>query len=344
MNKQVSVLTVIAILAVGLGVWLSQSPSKNTFEAELLFDDLQKFANQVDSVEITNAQGALFSAKKLGASWLATLDPELPVYPIDQDKLADFVETMMRAKLVEAKTNKQKNYIRLGLQSIDINDSMATLVTFKARDNSWQVLVGNKVTLGEGQYVLKSGDAQSWRTDKSISLPIDKFSWLKQPILPFQVEDIGSVSRVDSLGWQIARSASSGFQLMDFPKDRALEYDSILNSVVNNLTSLNFESLFIANENFAQSLKPLTQLEVITTDNRIFQLVISELDDKHFVNFSSSEQSEYWQKWFYQVSNFSAQQLIKTLEDFLAEQSDTTNNNETIPTSPTSVDEGDSPY
>ena len=93
MNKQVSVLAVIAILAVGLGVWLSQSPSKDTFESELLFDDLQKFANQVDSVEITNAQGVLFSAKKLGENWLATFDPEQPVYPISQDKLADFVDT-----------------------------------------------------------------------------------------------------------------------------------------------------------------------------------------------------------------------------------------------------------
>ena len=148
---------------------------------------------------------------------------------------------MMRLKLVEAKTSKPKNYIRLGLQSIDSDDSMATLVTFKASDQSWQVLVGNKVTFGEGHYILKPEDAQSWRTDKTISLPIDKFSWLKQPILPFQEQDINSVSRVDSLNWQIAKSASGDFQLVNMPKDRELEYDSILNSIVSNLTSLNFE-------------------------------------------------------------------------------------------------------
>jgi hypothetical protein len=341
MNKQVSVLAVIAVLAIGLGVWQSRYTSKNTFEAGLLFDDLQKFANQLDSVEITNAQGVLFSAKILGESWLATFDPEQPAYPISQDKLADFVETMMRAKLVEAKTSKPQNYIRLGLQSIDTDDSMATLVTFKARDHSWQVLVGNKVTLGEGQYILKSEGSQSWRTDKTISLPIDKFSWLKQPILPFQAQEISSVSRVDSLKWQIARSASGDFYLIDLPKDKTLQYDSILNSVVSNLTSLNFEVLFAANEDFAQSLKVLTQLEVITADQRIFQVVVSELDDKHFVNFSSYDQSEYWQKWFYQVSNFSAQQLIKTIDDFLAEESSNTSNSDV---SLQSVDEGDSPF
>jgi len=341
MNKQVTILTGIAILAVGLGVWLIQSSSKHTFEAELLFDDLQKFANQLDNVEIKNAQGVLFSAQKLGDSWLATFDPEQPVYPISQHKLASFVETMMRAKLVEAKTSKPENYIRLGLQSIDTDDSMATLVTFKASDKSWQVLVGNKVSIGEGHYILKPEDPQSWRTDKTISLPIDKFSWLKQPILPYQTQDISSVSRVDSLNWQIVRSASGDFQLINMPKDRELEYASILNSMVSNLVDLDFEQLLAANEDFAQSLKVLTQLEVSTTNGKTFQVVLSERDDKHFVNFSSNNQPKYWQKWYYQVTNFSAQQLIKTVDDFLAQQNTPTSNSDS---SSQTVDEGDSPY
>lgn len=340
MNKQVSALAVIAILALGLGVWLSQSPSKDKFVAGLLFEDLQEFANQVDSVEITNAQGVLFSAKKLGDRWLTTFAPEQLVYPISQDKLAEFVETMMRTKLVEAKTSKPENYVRLGLQSTDIDDSLASLVTLKASGNSWQVLVGNKVTLGEGQYILKPDDPRSWRTDKTIQLPIDKYSWLKHPILPYQAQDISSVSRVDSLDWQITRSVSGDFQLINMPKDKELEYDSILNSIVSSLTSLDFEKLLPADEDFEQSLKVLTQLEVSTVEDKIFQVVVSELDDKHFVNFISSGQSEYWQKWYYQISNFSAQQLIKTLDDFLAQE---TTLEKPSNTSFQAVDEGDSP-
>ena len=325
MNKQVSVLAVIAILAVGLGVWLSQSPSKDKFEAGLLFDDLQEFANQVDRIEINNAQGVLLSAQKLGDGWLATFDPEQGVYPISQVKLAVFIETMMRVKLVEPKTSKPQKYVRLGLQSIDIEDSMANLVTFKASKSSWQVLVGNKVTLGEGHYILKPDATRSWRTDKTITLPLNKFSWLKQPILPYQTQDISSISRVDNSGWQIARSARGDFYLIDMPKDKELEYSSILNSIVSSLTSLDFEELLAvekaaSDEGFTQSLKVLTQLEVSTADNKIFQVIVSELDDKHFVNFSSKGQSEYWQNWYYQVSNFSAQQLIKTLDDFLVQQ------------------------
>jgi hypothetical protein len=345
MNKQGSVLAAIAILALAFGIWLSQSPSKNKFEAGLLFDDLQEFANQLDSVEITNAQGVLFRAQKIADHWLATVNSEQLVYPISQGKLAGFVETMMHIKLVEAKTSKPQNYSRLGLQPIDITDSMATLVTLKKNDVSWQVLVGNKVTIGEGHYILKLDDARSWRTDKTINLPIDKFTWLKHPILPYQEQDISSISRVDSLDWQIVRSASGDFELINMPKGQKLEYDSILNSIVGSLTSLEFEQLLdvdeiSADEYFTQSLTVLTQLEVSTTQENIFQVIVSEIDDKHFVNFNSNGPSQYWQKWYYQVSTFSAQQLIKTLDDFLAQ--DTPVTNASIHNSH-AVDEGDSP-
>ncbi|MBL4631757.1 MAG: DUF4340 domain-containing protein [Paraglaciecola sp.] len=340
MNKLVAVLAVIAILALGLSVWLSQSSIKGKFEAELLFADLAEFANQVDRVEITNAQGVLFSAQKLGDSWLATFDPEQPVYPVSQEKLADFVKTLMRVKLVETKTRKPQNYARLGLKSIDHEDSMASFVSLNAAGKSWQVLVGNKVSIGEGHYILKPENAQSWRTDKTIHLPFDRFAWLKQPILPFQAQDISSVSRVDSLEWQITRGSSGDFQLSNMPKGRELEYASILNSIVSNLTNLDFEELLKADEDFTQSLTVLTQLEVSTTDQEIFQLVVSALDGKHFVSFSAREKSKYWQKWHYQISHFSAQQLIKTMDDFLVEQSSITNDDEK---KPQAIDEGDAP-
>jgi hypothetical protein len=46
-----SVLAFIAIIAIGLGAWLNQSPSNDKFEVGLLFDDLQRLANQVNNVE-----------------------------------------------------------------------------------------------------------------------------------------------------------------------------------------------------------------------------------------------------------------------------------------------------
>lgn len=340
MKKQVPVLAAIATLAIGLGVWLSQLPSNDKFEADLLFDDLQKFANQVNSVEIKNAQGVLYNIKKTDDRWMATFEPERPAYPVSQTKLADFIKSMISTKLVEAKTSKQQNYARLGLQSIDMGDSMASLVTLKTDQKSWQVLVGSKVSLGNGQYVLKTGAIQSWKTDSAINLPIDNFSWLKKPILPYQAHDIRSISRVDSQKWHIVRSVSGDFELMNMPKKKELVYASILNSIVGSLTSLDFERIFVADEIFLKQIKILTQLEVSTQEKNVFQVVVSELDDKYLVSFSSDSNSEYWQQWYYQISNFSAKQLIRTSDDFLSNESTiVTNINKTYQ----SIEEGESP-
>lgn len=341
MNKLVAVLSVIAISAVALSVWLIKDQNNDEISPNLLFADLQTYAHQIENVEIRNGQGVLFNAHKLSDSWLATFDAEQDVYPISQDKLANFIATLMTAKLVEAKTKKPENYSRLGLQAIDADDSLATQVVIKGANKTWQLLVGNKVSASEGQYILKPNDQQSWRTDKTIRLPMDKFSWLKQPILPYVSKDITSVSRIDGENWQIVRAQDNSLQLANMPKNKELQYQGILGSIINNITSLDFERLLPIQNEFAQTLKLLTQLEVSTADNHIFQVVVSGRDDKYFVNFSANNQTEYWQNWYYQISHFSAQQLIKTLDEFLATESteptlDSTNQQH--------LDEGDSPH
>lgn len=341
MNRQISILAVLAIITLGGGIWISQLPSSEQAEASHLFTDLNHLANEVNSVEITNAQGVLFRAKKVGDGWLANFDPYQPAYPVSKDKLADFVESAMQAKLVEAKTSKVQNYARLGLQDITMNDSLASLVILKTKNKSWQMLIGNQTSVGQGSYVRLPKTPQSWRTDKTITLPVDKYSWLEQPILPYQFNDIRTVSRTDNATWQMTKQETdSDFELIDMPKDRGLKYDSILNSVVSSLTSLNFEALQSTDEYFVSTLEVLTELEVSTLKGIAFQVTVSKLGDKHFVNFNSNGSTDYWQQWHYQVSNFSAQQLIKTLDDFLAEEVSAENDTEL---NVKAVDEGESP-
>ncbi len=69
-------------------------------------------------------------------------------------------------------------------------------------------------------------------------------------------------------------------------------------------------------------------------------MVVSELNDKHLINFSSDGNSEYWQQWYYQISNLSAQQLIRTLNDLLAEENTTLSSTKNTRQS---VEEGESP-
>jgi hypothetical protein len=320
MKKQVLVLAILVFLALDVSVWLIQKSTPNPNESSPLFGELGDIAHAIDKVEIENAQGIVFHGKKFGDRWIATFDPELAAYPVAQRKLAEFTQSLAQADVEEAKTNKPEKHIRLGLQSIDVTDSLATLVRFTAGAKSWQVLVGNKASLGDGSYVRKPDQSQSWRTEKSFILPVDKFSWLQQPILPFKVKDIGSVSRVDKQKWQIIKNTStSNFELKNMPQDKDLQYPSILNALVSSVTNLNFEQLAPIDPPL-KNLQLLTQLEITITAGEVFQVVLSRVGDRYYANFTSTRPEQMWQKWYYQLSSFSAEQLIKTVDDFLIEK------------------------
>jgi hypothetical protein len=340
-NKPFYVLALLATFALVAGVWLSQKDKQQLPTTQLLFDDLAAVANEIQSIEIKNAQGVLFSAQKLNGSWLATFDPDLPVYPVAQKKLADLVRALTTLKLVEAKTSKPENFNRLGLQDIQSEDSLARIVTLRTANQSWQVLVGNAVAISDGNYVRLPQNTQSWQTDKTINLPLDEFSWLKQPVLPYTSQDLAVISRIDTENWQIEKVGENEYVLLNMPQGKELIYGSVLNSVVSSLTSLDFEALVIGDDDFLGNLNGLTQLEVNTVSGQVFQVVVSQSDDKYFVHFEANDPTDYWHKWYYQVSQFSAQQLVKTMDDFLKEEP---NNTKDSKAEPTSVDEGESPY
>jgi hypothetical protein len=80
---------------------------------------------------------------------------------------------------------------------------------------------------------------------------------------------------------------------------------------------------------------------VSTEDKNVFQVVISELNDKHLVSFSSESNPEYWQQWYYQVSKLSAKQLVRTSNDFLANENTILSN---INKTDKNIEEGMPPY
>jgi len=340
--KPLYVLTAAVLLAIAAGVWFIQQSGPNEFQAQALFDDLEEAANDLDSVKIENAQGVVFAAENLNDSWQATITKKLPTYPISQDKLAQLVTTLLQLKLIEPKTSKAENYSRLGLQDIDNTDSLASLVTLRANGRSWSVLVGNQVSFAEGSYVRLPKNKQSWRTNKNIHLPLDKYSWLKQPILPFRSGDIVAITRVDNSNWQMAKQDDGSFQLSPMLEGRKLEYQGVLEAMASSIVELDFEQLYVSEEIFNSSLTVVTELEISMSQGDLIRLVVSEMDGKYLVSFPTEFPAEYWHSWHYQISNFSAQQLIKTADDFLADKSKALINETTSDAK--TLEEGESPF
>lgn len=318
MNRQLLGLGFVALVAVTTGVWLQYEAAQPRSQDDLLFGDLAEKAVNINHITIGNHDGDVFTAVLEAGQWQAVLKEPSGRYPAEPGKLSELVKALIKARLSEAKTSKEENYHHLGLQALDNEDSLASLVILSSADTSWQVLVGKLANSGKGQYVRLPEQPQSWLINQKLSLPLEQHSWLKQAILPFDEVSFTTISRIDNEKWTIEKSASqSEFTLKKIPSGRELKYQSILDSVASNLADLNFDKLQEFEENFWASLEPMASLRVTTQTAESFDINLAALDDKTYVKFTSDELEGYWLNWVYEVSRLSAQQLTKTVEDFL---------------------------
>lgn len=339
MGKQILPLTFLLVVVAFASYLLLKQSQPVSVEQGLLFSDLSAKANLIDRVRISNHQGVLLDASLEQSIWLVDSVQKQGNYPLEQDKLTQLVQSLMQAKLFQAKTSKMENYARLGLQDIEALDSQSTLIELIAGTESWQVLIGNKSSTVSGSYVRLPQQKQSWLLDTEIVLPLDSNDWLKQPILDIDQQNITKIARVDSNAWVIEKKpAQEEFSLSPMPDSGSLKYATILDSVANNIATLNFDQLHINDQTFWESLQPTAKLEVTTNDGQIITVELAQLDDSFYARFNSAADSSYWHNWIYQLSSFSAGQLNKTRDDFLADAEVPS-----IAPEQQNVDEGESP-
>lgn len=340
MKKQLIFLSLVVVLALtAMSSLLLQNqpvePGKR-----LLFADLD--GNQLVEITLENAQGVLLQIINNDGVWMAEIEGLDKPYPVAQEKLSEFVSNLNSVTLFEAKTSKPKNYPRLGLQDITADDSQATLITLKASNQQWQVLVGNLAASGTGHYTRKPSESSSWLLSKAINLPTERFQWLKQPILDFDVSSVQRIAMSGENPWEITKTTSGDgqFQLMDLPDGRTLKYAAVLDGLVDNLVGIRFDSLQPYVPEIWQSFDIQSVLSVDTLQGKQFTLTTALLEDTYYlmISDSSASPSHYWQNAIYTISSFSAGQLNKSIEDFLSELEEPTSNS-TLP----AIDEGESP-
>lgn len=347
MNRSLIVLATLTALACGAGYWLLHSELDSEDAIQAALPSLGENAASVDRITLTNATGVLLNARRDGDRWhtevYANDGSQLGVFPVEREKLATLVNALAQAELNEPKTTKNSNYHHLGLQDISAKDSLATLVTLGGNGKSWQMLVGNQSSVGNKSYLRKPKQTQAWLSDRAINLPLTNSEWLQQPILPFDETDLSSISRVDSETWQIVRAGSGdSFVLAGRGQNQALKYAGVLDAVALNLAGLHFEQLLPLSALQWETLTPMLTLDVNTAYGHAFQveLALAQTQDNAYLRIANATPTDYWANWIYQIPKFNAEQLNKTLDDFLLEKAQ---EEAEQPIRSYPIDEGESP-
>ncbi|MCJ8272628.1 MAG: hypothetical protein MJK04_24920 [Psychrosphaera sp.] len=112
-----------------------------------------------------------------------------------------------------------------------------------------------------------------------------------------------------------ADKEKANFTLDSVPATHKLKYDSIVDAVPRNLSSLKFEQLtavadFKADE--ATDNQTIT-VKLFDGDSEI-GVTVSKIEDQHYAQLTGS--NPLWQQWVYQISEYSYNQLAKDKMDY----------------------------
>ncbi len=318
MNKNNSILLAVIVVAL-VATWLFSSEQPQTeFDTSAVFPDLLEQVGTIDKISIAAAGGTSMSFQKNGSDWQSA---DYDGYPASLEQVTDLLNALTGAQLDEAKTSKPENFARLGLQDISSPDSQASLLTLASADREWQLLVGNSASSGAGIYIRKPGENQTWLTAAAVGLPESKQAWLKQTILDIEKSEVTKLVRVGEEGWEVIGSegeAGTVWQLGDMPEGRELRYGSILDNLVEDFMTMSFNDMVAKAD--AEEASEKARFEVGTKSGQNITATLLEIGENTFIEFASDTGDAYWLGWRYQLSTFTSNQLDKTLQDLLAEQ------------------------
>jgi predicted Rdx family selenoprotein len=318
MNVRVLVLLLLVVIACGGAYYLTVKPNQQSDDVDyVLLGELAQYATELESVTIENSQGILFSAKRDGQQWLGTHLDSLMTVPINREKLAQLVNTLSQARVLEAKTAKPEYYARLGVEGVDSANGQSTLLTLRTTNKQWSLLIGNIATSGLGHYAREPKQRRSYLINQVIDLPVSRADWLIPKVLDINSRDLTRVVMSGPDPIELHQDAS-GWQLTDRQGEEALVYPDVLNQLVNDLLGFNYSDIEPYTRVW-QGLTPQHTIVINLKDSRSLRFALYRSEDSQDVAIyiDGTAAPEWVTNWVFIANQFEAGALLKQRQDLL---------------------------
>lgn len=338
-----ALVVMLTLIIGGAAFYLSkeESEQREDQDAGIVFlNTLSQKLNDVAAVKILETDKET-NLKFQGEQWSLQ---EKNNYPADFSKVKKMLLDLSQFKTIESKTSKPESYGRLGVQNIgEPGDAASQQIELfdKAGNKIESVIIGkSKESRVPGSqaalYVRKSNDAKSWLVSGALRLPTSYEDWLDKNIVDIKADRVKSVSitHPDSSKVLIAKDSNEdkNYKVLNLPDNAKLKSDSIANSLASGLQSLTFVDITPRTGFNMGDAKP-TVIEFETFDGIGITVKAIEKDDKHYFLFDSQAKVDddkarqeavrmgsHFAKWVYEVAEFKATSLKKTLDDLIAKE------------------------
>lgn len=281
--------TLLAIIAAVI-ITTARKPMIEIAErAPYAFPELRDHINEVKSLTISGAGNKpLVTVENTGQGWTVQ---QKGGYPADLGQVRSLLLKLADARLREKKTANEQRFSELGVEDIGPAEAKGLLLTLDGLAQPLQVIVGKVNTRGDGTFIRRAGDKQSWLTEGSLSLTKEPEAWLEQALAdvgPDRVKDV-TLQQPDGKALRLFKQAGdANFKVADLPKGRELQSESAANSVGAVLSGLRLEDVQPAPEAEPPADGKSHRARFTTFDGLVVDVTAWKRDDKHFARLEAA--------------------------------------------------------
>jgi hypothetical protein len=289
------VLTIVSVL-VDSNSDTSRSDAQVT--GEKLFPKLYDQLNTITNIEISNASGSVSIIKPTGSDVLATIwqVKSSDNYPGDVTQIRKTLIALAELEKVEVKTKKEKNYAKLGVQSITdgraITGQSSFITVTAGNEKLASIIIGNRKAghtprtrgIKNLNYARLIDDSQVWLIAGNLAIPALK-NYMNTEITKIPVTRIQKVNIKHPKGDALTISKNSKtdkeFVLKQLTKNKELSNPGILNTIASALSNLSFDDV-ATKSNDAKFNNPV-KVEFTAFNGLTVNLNIVNADTKYYL-------------------------------------------------------------
>ncbi|WP_129777219.1 DUF4340 domain-containing protein [Peristeroidobacter soli] len=287
-SKKLSILAVVALLAVVAGLWLGgRQTSPASSEAATLYPDLKKELGSITDLRIVKAGGTPALEVKKGDNGWVVVDRHN--YPADEAKLRKLITSLTEAKVLEEKTSNPESYKALGVEDISNAAAGGVQLELDGPKQPIKVIVGKQAQGAQSQYVRRAGEPKSWLVNKSIDTSSSADQWLRKDVIDVSADRVQSaeVTVEKSKPYSVSKKtrADADFAVEGLPKGKELSSPSAADNFATALAGLTLSDVKAASE---VTDPPSARATIRTFDGLVTEVTGWKKDDKHFVALKTS--------------------------------------------------------
>ena len=263
-------------------------PGPDAGIGEAIYPGLAGRLNAVEKFTVARKDGNFTLARKV-ETWTAV---EKSDYPADFEKIRRTMLEIAELRILEAKTSSPANYAALEVEDLTAADAKSTRVILE--DGKGEAVVDLFVgkarfsrggAEGDGVYIRKAGEAQSWLAKGRLTVDRDVVQWLDRKLVDVVEGRVRQVTVMHADGKKLVvkrdKPSDKDFVIDNAPADRKVKAQFDINNIAGAFAGVELDEVRKAGEFSFAAGGPYA--EAVTFDGLSVRADIAEKDGKTWV-------------------------------------------------------------